>query len=90
MGCHVVTKLTYWCDRCGQIQVIPPQGPQQITEVIVLREGHTNGSMLLPSDIEVSKHLCSSCLEDAMQYIKGWNMDAPRAFLDSLPSEAGK
>lgn len=78
MGCRVESKRTYWCDRCGQIQAIPPQGPQHITAVVVLREDSICGLAMLPSDIEVSKHLCSACLVVAMKYIGGWDADAPR------------
>lgn len=91
MGVHVVSKRICWCDRCGQVQVPPSKGPQSISLIAVkvteLREGRIFGPTMPVSDIEVTKHLCSSCLVDAMKYIGGWNMGAPRAFLDSLPAE---
>lgn len=77
MGLHISIKKTWWCDRCGQVQVPPPDGPQKITEVLVLCEGSTYSLMTNPSEIAVSKYLCSTCLSVAMAYIKCWTKQIP-------------
>ena len=83
MGCHRVHKVTYWCDRCGYICAQP-------TSIGVAKQHTLFSTITLNASLFAEKHLCDECLIVAMKYIGGWDMGAPRAFMDSLLAEEPK